>query len=66
MNIHVIWETTLGLWLEKDQFAWLKALASNDLERKLKESLLQYLETKASWTKREHPVQKEANESGNS
>ena len=59
MNIHVIWETTLGLWLEKQQFQWLKQLASSDLEQKLKKSLLEYLETKSSWTKREHPVQKE-------
>lgn len=48
-NIHVVWETTLLLWLER--LPWLKKLAPVGLETQMKESLVAYLKTK-TWAER--------------
>ena len=48
-NIHVVWETTLMLWLKK--LPWLQELAPKGLAGSLKETLAAYLETKP-WAER--------------
>ena len=53
-NIHVVWETTILLWLE--EWDWLKQMAPPTLNESLEESLNDYLDTKA-WAERKHPSQ---------
>ena len=59
-NIHVVWETTIFLWLRK--LPWLAATAPRDFERKTRASLAKYLATKP-WGTREHPSGLSANDS---
>jgi hypothetical protein len=53
-NIHVVWETTMLLWLQK--FPWLKAYIAPGFEDKLRQTLKEYLKTKP-WAKRTHVTQ---------
>ena len=55
-NIHVVWETTILLWLEK--WEWLNKMAPPMLKQALGRSLREYLDTKA-WAERRHPSQLE-------
>ena len=49
-NIHVVWETTVLLWIEKWS-AWYGTLAPEGLKEKLERSLSEYLQTKP-WAQR--------------
>lgn len=53
-NIHIVWETTMLLWLEK--FPWLKAYIACGFEDKLRQTLKEYLKTKP-WAERTHVSQ---------
>ena len=54
-NIHIVWETTIMLWLEKWQ--WLKELTSPTFQAQLNRTLEEYLATKP-WAERTHVTQK--------
>lgn len=47
-NIHVVWETTILLWLER--WPWLRELTPTGFERKIQATLEEYLRTKPSET----------------
>ena len=53
-NIHVVWETTILLWLDK--WPWLKDLVTPSFQAKLNETLKKYLATKP-WAERTHVSQ---------
>lgn len=53
-NIHIVWETTLLLWLEK--WPWLKDYIARGFEDKLRQTLKEYLKTKP-WAERTHVTQ---------
>jgi hypothetical protein len=53
-NIHIVWETTLLLWLEK--LPWLHDYIAGDFEDKLRHTLKDYLKTKP-WAERTHVTQ---------
>lgn len=55
-NVHVVWETTILLWLEK--FPWLKRLAPPTFQARLNRTLKEYLATKP-WAERTHVSQKQ-------
>lgn len=50
-NIHIVWETTLLLWL--DRWAWLKDLTPPGFAEGLQSTLEKYLKTKP-WAERTH------------
>lgn len=54
LNVHIIWETTILLWLEK--WPWLKELVPPTLQAKLNHTLKEYLATKP-WAERSHVSQ---------
>ena len=53
-NIHVVWESTILLWLDK--WPWLEELAPTTLQDDMKASLSKYLATKP-WAERTHVSQ---------
>jgi hypothetical protein len=53
-NIHIVWETTLLLWLEK--LPWLHEYIAGDFADKLRQTLKDYLKTKP-WAERTHVTQ---------
>ncbi len=50
-NIHVVWETTVLLWMKR--WPWFRALAPPGFEEGLQETLDEYLKTKP-WAERTH------------
>eukprot|EP00934_Nitzschia_sp_Nitz4_P003314 Nitzschia sp. Nitz4//scaffold148_size54725//25559//26776//NITZ4_006657-RA/size54725-processed-gene-0.21-mRNA-1//-1//CDS//3329536745//3304//frame0 len=50
-NIHLVWETTVLLWLDK--WEWYRDLAPPDLMGSLQKTLEEYLQTKP-WAEEEH------------
>jgi hypothetical protein len=58
-NIHIVWETTLLLWLEK--FPWLQQYVAIGFQDKLRQTLRDYLKTKP-WAERTHVTQEEVGE----
>ena len=53
-NIHLVWETTLLLWLDK--WEWLRAMAPPDFASGLQSTLEDYLATKP-WAEKTHVAQ---------
>jgi hypothetical protein len=54
-NIHVVWETTIFVWLER--WPWLQRYAPADFEKKIQTTLEDYLQTK-EWAKTTHIASK--------
>lgn len=50
-NIHIVWETTILLWLEK--WPWLRVFADADFPARIQKTLEEYLATKP-WTNVDH------------
>jgi hypothetical protein len=54
-NIHVVWETTIFVWIER--WPWLRKYVSADFEKKIQTTLDDYLGTK-EWAKTTHIASK--------
>ena len=50
-NVHIVWETTILVWL--DRLPWLRALAGSSLLKSLNQSLKKYLRSKP-WANQGH------------
>lgn len=56
-NIHIVWETTLLLWMQ--EWKWLEAMAQPNLHDQLQKTLKEYFDAKP-WAERVHVTQQES------